>query len=128
MRGLGKGATLVLLNGRRVAAFGLADGAQEMFVNVDSIPADAIERIETLKDGASAIYGSDAMAGVINIITRRGYQGLGLSASKTFNTDPSAGGQHTLSLVGAGAIWTRTASTSSAMWSSTSARASRWPM
>lgn len=100
MRGLGKGATLVLLNGRRVAAFGLADGAQEMFVNVDSIPADAIERIETLKDGASAIYGSDAMAGVINIITRRGYQGLGLSASKTFNTDPSAGGQHTLSLVG----------------------------
>ena len=64
MRGLGKGATLVLLNGRRIANFGLADGAKETFVNIDSIPADVIDRVEILKDGASAIYGSDAMAGV----------------------------------------------------------------
>ncbi|WP_343630083.1 TonB-dependent receptor [Roseateles sp.] len=99
MRGLGKGATLVLLNGRRVANFGLADGAKDTFVNVDSIPADVIERVEILKDGASAIYGSDAMAGVINIITRRSYNGVGGSASYTFREHPSAGGERQASIV-----------------------------
>jgi iron complex outermembrane receptor protein len=99
MRGLGKGATLVLLNGRRVANYGLADGAKETFVNVDAIPADVIERVEVLKDGASAIYGSDAMAGVINIITRRSFNGVGASASVTFNEHPSAGGQRQASVV-----------------------------
>ncbi|MDH0864966.1 TonB-dependent receptor [Mitsuaria sp. GD03876] len=99
MRGLGKGATLVLLNGRRVANFGLADGAKDTFVNVDSIPADAVERVEILKDGASAIYGSDAMAGVINIITRRSYNGVGVSGSVTFNEHPSDGAQRQASIV-----------------------------
>ncbi|MET0208928.1 MAG: TonB-dependent receptor plug domain-containing protein, partial [Burkholderiaceae bacterium] len=99
MRGLGKGATLVLLNGRRVANFGLADGAKDTFVNVDSIPADVIERVEVLKDGASAIYGSDAMAGVINIITRSSYNGVGASASYTFNENPSRGAQRQASVV-----------------------------
>jgi len=99
MRGLGKGATLVLLNGRRVANYGLADGAKQTFVNVDAIPADVIERVEVLKDGASAIYGSDAMAGVINIITRRSFNGVGASASATFNEHPSAGGQRQASVV-----------------------------
>ncbi|OWQ86867.1 hypothetical protein CDN99_19350 [Roseateles aquatilis] len=99
MRGLGKGATLVLLNGRRVANFGLADGAKDTFVNVDSIPADVIDRVEILKDGASAIYGSDAMAGVINIITRRSYNGVGASASYTFNENPSVGAQRQASIV-----------------------------
>ncbi len=99
MRGLGKGATLVLLNGRRAAYYGLADGAKEQFVNVDSIPADAIERIETLKDGASAIYGSDAMAGVINIITRNTYKGVGISASNTWNDGPAVGGSTTVGVV-----------------------------
>lgn len=75
MRGLGKVSTLVLVNGRRIAPFGLADGAQENFTNLDAIATDAIERIEILKDGASAIYGSDAIAGVINIILRKDYQG-----------------------------------------------------
>ncbi|OWQ86868.1 hypothetical protein CDN99_19355 [Roseateles aquatilis] len=99
MRGLGKGATLVLLNGRRVANYGLADGAKDTFVNVDSIPADVVERIEVLKDGASAVYGSDAMAGVINIITRRSYNGVGASASYVFNEHPSVGAQKTASVV-----------------------------
>ena len=99
MRGLGKGATLVLLNGRRVANYGLADGAKDTFVNIDSIPADVVERIEVLKDGASAVYGSDAMAGVINIITRRSYNGVGASASYVFNDNPSVGNQKTASVV-----------------------------
>jgi iron complex outermembrane receptor protein len=75
MRGLSKVATLVLVNGRRIAPYGLADGAQQNFTNLDAIASDAIERIEILKDGASAIYGSDAIAGVVNIILRSNYQG-----------------------------------------------------
>ncbi len=75
MRGLGKVATLVLVNGRRIAQYGLSDGAQDNFTNLDAIAAEAIERIEILKDGASAIYGSDAIAGVINIILRKNFKG-----------------------------------------------------
>jgi iron complex outermembrane receptor protein len=75
MRGLGKAGTLVLVNGRRIAPYGLSDGAQENFTNLDAIAANAIERIEILKDGASAIYGSDAVAGVINIILRKEFKG-----------------------------------------------------
>ncbi len=74
LRGQGAAATLVLLNGRRVAAHGLTGGA----VDVNQIPFAAIERVEILKDGASAIYGTDAVGGVINFITRKDYQGLGL--------------------------------------------------
>jgi iron complex outermembrane recepter protein len=80
LRNLGVNATLVLLNGRRVSAFGFADGLQSNFVNIDAIPSDVIERVEILKDGASAIYGSDAIAGVINIITRRDFEGVGVKA------------------------------------------------
>lgn len=73
LRGMGTGATLILLNGRRVAGSPTfdADGT----VNLASIPFAAIERVEVLLDGASAIYGSDAIAGVINFITRKDYQG-----------------------------------------------------
>lgn len=75
LRNLGKNSTLTLLNGRRVANYGLADGGQETFVNIDAMPSEVIERIEILLDGASAVYGSDAVAGVINIITKRDFQG-----------------------------------------------------
>jgi len=75
MRGLGKVSTLILVNGRRIASYGLADNAQENFTNLDAIATEAVERIEILKDGASAIYGSDAVAGVINIILRKDYEG-----------------------------------------------------
>ncbi|HET9977761.1 MAG TPA: TonB-dependent receptor [Burkholderiaceae bacterium] len=72
LRGQGSNATLILLNGRRVAAHGLNGGV----VDLNQIPFSAIERIEVLKDGASAIYGTDAVGGVINFITRRNYQGV----------------------------------------------------
>lgn len=81
LRDLGKSSTLILLNSRRVATYGFADGAQESFVNIDTIPTEIVERIDILKDGASAIYGSDAVAGVINIITRKDFQGVSLSAA-----------------------------------------------
>jgi iron complex outermembrane receptor protein len=75
LRGQGAGATLVLLNGRRVASHGLGGGA----VDVNQIPFAAVERIEVLKDGASAIYGTDAIGGVINFILKKNYTGLGVS-------------------------------------------------
>ena len=81
LRGLGASSTLVLLNGRRMAPYGLADDGQRTFVDLSSIPLDAVERIDVVKDGASAIYGSDAIAGVINVITRQDYKGLVLDAS-----------------------------------------------
>lgn len=76
LRGLGANTVLVLLNGRRVAGYGFAQNITEAFVDLNSIPLSAIERIDILKDGASAIYGSDAIAGVINIILRRDYRGV----------------------------------------------------
>ena len=70
LRGIGAGSTLVLLNGRRVANYAFEGGA----VDVNSIPLAAIDRVEILKDGASAIYGTDAIAGVINFILRKDFR------------------------------------------------------
>ena len=75
LRGQGSAATLVLLNGRRVAAHGLQGSA----VDVNQIPFAAIDRVEVLKDGASAIYGTDAIGGVINFITRKDFTGVSLA-------------------------------------------------
>jgi iron complex outermembrane recepter protein len=71
LRGLGSGATLVLINGHRVAP-GNSDGS---FVDISMIPLTAVERIEIVTDGASAIYGSDAVGGVVNIILRTKFDG-----------------------------------------------------
>jgi iron complex outermembrane recepter protein len=73
LRGLGTDATLVLVNGRRIASSPSFNGAGQ--VNLGTIPAAAIERVEVLLDGASAIYGSDAIGGVINFILRKDYEG-----------------------------------------------------
>ncbi|MBC7456120.1 MAG: TonB-dependent receptor [Massilia sp.] len=75
LRGLGSASTLVLINGRRVAPYGLADDGQKVFSDLNIIPSEAVERIEILKDGASAIYGSDAIAGVVNVILRKDFEG-----------------------------------------------------
>jgi iron complex outermembrane receptor protein len=81
LRGLGAGSTLVLLNGRRIAPYGLADDGQKVFTDLSVIPLEAVERVEVLKDGASAIYGSDAIAGVVNIILKRNFTGFTGKAS-----------------------------------------------
>lgn len=76
LRGLGSGSTLVLLNGRRLApTSGIGD-----FVDISLIPVSALERIEILTDGASSIYGADAVAGVTNFIIRDDFEGAELSA------------------------------------------------
>ncbi len=72
LRGQGASATLILMNGRRVPAHGLNGGV----VDINQIPLFAVERIEVLKDGASAIYGTDAVGGVINFITNKDFEGV----------------------------------------------------
>jgi iron complex outermembrane receptor protein len=82
LRGLGSSRTLVLVNGRRVAVYGGGSaGAAGSSVDVNSIPLAAIERVEVLKDGASAIYGSDAIAGVVNFILRKDFTGVEATAN-----------------------------------------------
>ncbi|WIV96173.1 TonB-dependent receptor [Kinneretia aquatilis] len=83
LRGIGVSSTLVLLNGRRMANF--ASPGDNSGVDLNNIPAGAIERVEILKDGASAIYGTDAIGGVINFITRKDYRGADVNvyASRT---------------------------------------------
>jgi iron complex outermembrane receptor protein len=71
LRGLAGKDTLVLLNGRRITNYGLFNNLSDSFVDLNVIPMAAIERIEVLKSGGSAIYGSDAVAGVINIILKQ---------------------------------------------------------
>ena len=88
LRGLGSRRTLVLINGRRIAPYGsVGDSAS---VDVNNIPIAAIERVEVLKEGASAVYGSDAIAGVINFILRREYTGAGITAE--YGQSSSGGG------------------------------------
>jgi iron complex outermembrane recepter protein len=81
LRGLGQKSTLVLINGRRMANHAIAQGGQDTFVDLNSIPKSAVARIEVLKDGASAIYGSDAIAGVVNIILRKDFTGVEIGAN-----------------------------------------------
>ena len=82
LRGLSQKNTLVLLNGRRVANYGFPGGGlSDTFVNLNALPMVAVQRLEVLKDGASAVYGSDAVAGVTNIITRQNFEGLEFGAS-----------------------------------------------
>jgi iron complex outermembrane recepter protein len=86
LRSQGSNATLILLNGRRVAAHGLNGGT----VDLKQIPLAAVERVEVLKDGASAIYGTDAIGGVINFILRKDYKGVEVSA--TYDGTQDGGG------------------------------------
>ncbi|HSW08505.1 TonB-dependent receptor [Aquabacterium sp.] len=85
LRGLTSIRTLVLLNGRRIAPYGIGFTGDSVSVDVNSIPLAAIERVEILKDGASAVYGSDAIAGVVNFILRSEHRGgeLSLTAGDT---------------------------------------------
>jgi len=90
LRGLGANATLVLINGRRVTTAVLADDAQRSYVDLNQIPFEAVDRIEVLKDGASSTYGSDAVAGVVNIILRKNFTGT--VGKVTFGTSQKSDG------------------------------------
>ncbi len=98
LRGLGADSTLILINGRRVSVSPFAKGIDTAFVDINNIPLAAIKRVDILKDGASATYGSDAVAGVINIILRDDVEGAELSA-KMGTTADGGGEEQSISLV-----------------------------
>jgi iron complex outermembrane receptor protein len=97
LRGLTVGATLVLVDGHRLAPYPLSDDAQRAFVDVSSIPFDAIDSIEVLKSGASSLYGSDAIAGVVNIKLKKNLNGTRLAA-ESGNTQHGGGKTHRASI------------------------------
>ncbi len=82
LRGLGLDKTLVLFNGKRQVIHSTSTGSGASFVDINLIPGIAVNRIEVLKDGAAATYGSDAVAGVVNLITRTRFEGLEVGASR----------------------------------------------
>ena len=98
LRGIGPSATLTLVNGRRIAASSFASGT-ENFVDINSIPASAVERIEVLANGASAIYGADAVAGVINYILKDDYEGSEVNLSYANTADSPDDGRVNLQLL-----------------------------
>jgi len=81
LRGLSEKYTLVLVDGQRVAPFGFAVNGTDSFFDINSIPLNMVERIEIVKTGAVSQYGSDAIAGVVNIITKKNFQGVQMDGS-----------------------------------------------
>lgn len=100
LRALGAARTLVLVNGKRWVASG--EGANSS-IDLNTIPMAAIERVEVLKDGASAVYGSDAIAGVVNIILRKSFEGIEFSHQTGDFGASGGGGEQTWSVLGGGA-------------------------
>ena len=96
LRGLGGKATLVLLNGRRLANFAF----DAVTVNLSEIPIAAIDRVEILKDGASSLYGTDAIAGVVNFVTRRDWRGVEIGGR--YDATESGGGDRAQATLSAG--------------------------
>jgi iron complex outermembrane receptor protein len=102
LRGLGPNHTLVLINGRRMPTFGASGKA----VDLNSIPMAAVSRVEVLKDGASAIYGTDAIGGVINFILKQNYQGLEATINDNFTQEGGGATRRTTILAGHGDLQT----------------------
>lgn len=90
LRGMGANRTLVLVNGKRIPQYPTATGGSTNFVDTSTFPSSAVERIEILTGGASAIYGSDAIGGVVNIILKKQYEG---SALELRHENPQHGGR-----------------------------------
>ena len=100
LRGLSVGATLTLIDGHRLAPYPLSDDGERQFTDVQSLPFGAVDRVEVEKDGASAIYGSDAIAGVVNVILKK--QITGFEALAETGTSEHGGGSTTHYGVSAG--------------------------
>lgn len=98
LRGLGASSTLTLINGRRASITSFAAG-QENFIDVNAIPLAAIERVDILPNGASAIYGADAVAGVVNYVLRDDFNGFEVSSSYGNSTAETDEGRFNLNAV-----------------------------
>ncbi|NHZ34584.1 TonB-dependent receptor plug domain-containing protein [Massilia rubra] len=99
LRGLGPNHTLILLNGRRLADFPTAYEGAVNFTNLANIPSSIVERVEILSGGASAVYGSDAIAGVVNIILKKRAEGIDVNL-KRGTTSRGGGGDSRLQVSG----------------------------
>jgi len=106
LRGLTVNSTLVLIDGRRVAPYAVADDGQRSFVDLNTIPLDSVERVEVLKDGASSIYGADAIAGVVNVILKKQYQGAEVYAEVGKGQHPGGGTERFTASFGKGDLAT----------------------
>ena len=116
LRGLGSGSTLTLINGRRMAPHPVSQsesGTPSLAANINSVPTALLARTEILRDGASAIYGADATAGVINNILSRRYQGLTLTGRATMTQD--GGGNEYRGTVAWGKLYNRRTHVSAAL-------------
>lgn len=105
LRGMGVGYQLILLNGKRMTEYAASSGAASTGVSIGSIPAAAVARIEVLNGGASAIYGSDAVAGVVNIVTKDNWEGNNLRI-RGGSTTNGGGGTGQIQFTG-GKAWDR---------------------
>jgi len=99
LRNLGPGYTLTLINGRRPAQYPQPYNRDNNVVNLRAIPSSIVERVEILTGGASAIYGSDAVAGVVNIVLREGYEGHFVTG-RVGTTDEGGGDEYNIELGG----------------------------
>ncbi|MEG3084438.1 TonB-dependent receptor [Sphingomonas sp. PB2P12] len=102
LRGLSTNSTLVLFDGLRAAYYPLADDATRNFVDLNTIPDDIVERVEVLRDGASSSYGADAIAGVVNVITKRSFNGVSGRAEAGISQRGSAANQRLTLTAGTG--------------------------
>lgn len=104
LRGLGSTSTLILLNGRRMTPSAYADpnNGNSTLYDLNSIPLSVIERVEIFKDGASAVYGSDAIGGVINFITKRSFRGTEGALNLSANDDGKFGRKRANAMTGFG--------------------------
>lgn len=102
LRGLGSSATLILIDGRRVAKSSIGNqgtDSKQGYVDLNSIPLGMVENVEVITDGASALYGADAVAGVINIVLKKNWSGTELSSSYKSAFTGSEGSETSTSLV-----------------------------
>ncbi len=106
LRGLTVNSTLVLVNGRRVAAYAYPDDGERSFVDLNTLPISAVERIEVLRDGASSLYGADAVGGVVNLILNSTYVGLALEAEGGATTHGGGTTRGVTAKIGAGELVT----------------------
>ncbi len=104
LRGLSTNSTLVLFDGQRAAYYPLADDGSRNFVDLNTIPDDIVDRVEVLRDGASSTYGADAIAGVVNIITKREFQGVSGRAEAGITEDGVGANQRLSLTVGTGSL------------------------
>ncbi|HEX9138318.1 MAG TPA: TonB-dependent receptor [Steroidobacteraceae bacterium] len=102
LRGLTVGDTLVLIDGQRMVAYPLPDDNQRSFVDVSDIPINAIEQVQVLKDGASALYGADAIGGVVNVILKKSYTGFSITGEAGESSHHDGGLEHVAVIGGMG--------------------------